>query len=1024
MNKKMLLIGQVLILALILAACGGAAEQPQLSFEDVDFATSPYKHINNGGITDNEEIPYNLDAITGATMTVEGPGMMTSIPLSVREIENNDEGFVRAIYSDSKGEFIYEGLDLYYLLTGMVEGDNGIILTDSAHSVELKDRNRNTISTFEIAEVKAAHEAGRPIILAGGIGTLDEEFIAPFVYDADGDDEHSLGYIEELDNEDGCTKLVYDLEAYGEGQNYQTFTNVAYIYITEESSPGFKHSPLAEDGFGSSKYTDYIIAVGGSALGHQLEFTVEDLESLVSYGDDGQILEGGMGYRDFYSLANSTYWYVNQFEGLDLYKFLIYLGMEDAETMGLAAARTTLIQFLAADGRRSSESFSVDTLSYPDAFGFYNKNSADLSDGSYVSTNADLENTGYPVLLAYGVNQYPYTVNKTDPEYLSGLSNSGGPIRVVFGKTQYHHANGSNQVQYLSEIVVGENIHYNTHLYTTNADHAALAANTLQITVNSEDGTLLNEQQLTVGQLEDLIYAPDTEKNIIDAAKIKDTYQVNLDGSYNNDIYEGLNLYYLLMNYLGLPGTNGNITFSNGSEELTISLDQLFAKGYNSDLGRANQSAILAFAKNGSPLVADNLAPGYLAEIALNPYLDSEPALYQVDNSGGPLQLIIPSTSPDAADAISLANITDITIDLIPDAYAHLSAPYSDLAASEVHFFGEGLEAEKTYTVAELQAKQVLAKTLDFPLMGGDGNSLEYRYRGLGIYDLFMEIGIKNNAGDVIITTADGQSSTYSLSALKKSDYSNYLAPHKADLYPILAYGIGDINADSMQGLPLVDSNTHPGYDAAMANDNGPIMLIMPEGGEADYDGLANVVSIEVTANDVDTWSHRMSDVYEEFLDYQFTLSIVSSEQEWEFIFTVDELEQMEELIVRDDYSVLDLGECEGVDIWKLIQKYAGDIEGIDDPISITAYAEDGYKNDLLSVFYKEGFVEGVADDNGAKKKLIIAYAMRGYPLVDAESHEGYTGLAGNSSGPLRIVAETNQGASVKQVNKIVVTIP
>ena len=60
----------------------------------------------------------------------------------------------------------------------------------------------------------------------------------------------------------------------------------------------------------------------------------------------------------------------------------------------------------------------------------------------------------------------------------------------------------------------------------------------------------------------------------------------------------------------------------------------------------------------------------------------------------------------------------------------------------------------------------------------------------------------------------------------------------------------------------------------------------------------------------------------------------------------------------------------------------------------------------------------------GDRKPLIISYAVNGLPLVDSENHEGYTGLAGNSAGPLRVVAETNQGASVKYVTKLVATIP
>ena len=120
---------------------------------------------------------------------------------------------------------------------------------------------------------------------------------------------------------------------------------------------------------------------------------------------------------------------------------------------------------------------------------------------------------------------------------------------------------------------------------------------------------------------------------------------------------------------------------------------------------------------------------------------------------------------------------------------------------------------------------------------------------------------------------------------------------------------------------------------------------------------------------------------------------------------------------------MLDVGECEGLDIWKFIQLIAGDVKGIDNPVAITAYASDGYKNDLLSVFYRDGFVNGVADENGDVRKLILCYAINGYPLVDSEGHEGYTGLAGNTAGPVRVIAETNQGASVKYCTKLVVTV-
>ena len=85
MKRKSLVLLVAILILLLLTAC---ADGVQLDFSDVDYASSIYKHINNGGITDDKGLPYNVDAITSATLTVEGPGVVTSIPLSMRELEN------------------------------------------------------------------------------------------------------------------------------------------------------------------------------------------------------------------------------------------------------------------------------------------------------------------------------------------------------------------------------------------------------------------------------------------------------------------------------------------------------------------------------------------------------------------------------------------------------------------------------------------------------------------------------------------------------------------------------------------------------------------------------------------------------------------------------------------------------------------------------------------------------------------------------------------------------------------------
>ena len=156
MRKRLLAFA----LAVCMFALGGCGQTIQIDFSGVDYQSSPYKHINNGGVTDDETLPYNVDAITGATLTVEGPGLVTSTPLSIRELENRNDGLVRGVYKDSRGTFIYEGMDLYYLLSQMTDGDNGIQTTEKAYRVQFKDSNRKTISELTLEEIKAAYDAG------------------------------------------------------------------------------------------------------------------------------------------------------------------------------------------------------------------------------------------------------------------------------------------------------------------------------------------------------------------------------------------------------------------------------------------------------------------------------------------------------------------------------------------------------------------------------------------------------------------------------------------------------------------------------------------------------------------------------------------------------------------------------------------------------------------------------------------------------------------------------------------------
>ena len=993
--------------AIVLCGCG----KVEIDNSAIDFSTSVYKHITNGGISTDEHMPYNVDAITGATLTVEGPGVVTSIPLSIREMENRNDGLFRGCYKDSTGWKVYEGMDLYYMLYSMTEGDNGIFLTDKAYKVQLKNSSRATIAELTIEDITKAHEAGRPVLIAYGVGDTDQSQTAPFVFDAKNKGEHSDGYIKKLNNEDGCLKLVYDLKDYSSSVKYKSFSNVAYIYICEETEPGFKHTAAKDKAYNNPDYTDYIITFRGDALGNEFDLTVSQLEDLVKTDKNGNPVKGGMGYSDSYSLANNAYWYVNSYEGLDLYKLLCYLGMPTVEEMGRGKARTTIVSFTATDGRQSTESFSAEALSYPDAFGFYNKNASDQNDGSYVPTNGDLVKTGYPVLLAYGVNNYPYTLTNVDDGYLSGLANNGGPMRVVFGKTQYNHANGSNQVQKLSDVIVGNDVLYNTHKYTDNKTIGKLAEDKLAIVVSNEDGKTLINEKMTVGEIEDVIYGKDVAGNDKSAARVKELYCI--DGKSN--IYEGIKLEYYLMKVVGIPGTVGNVTFSNGKDSKTISLDVLFNEGFNTESGKDGLSAILAYAKNGTPLVESSKSAGYVDSIAMNPFAKSDPDSYTVDNCGGPLMLVVPSSDSKKDNSFVLENINSIKIKIEPDSYAHLKGDAAKLADRTVRLYGEGLSEERSFKVSELESRQTQAKTFDFSILNSKGSMSEQRYRGIPVYELFTELGICNNAGDVTVYADDGSQVTVSLAKLKGQNYTNFKSPDKKPVCAILAYGMGDLSGDITMGTPLT------------AADGGPLKLIVPMSAEDDVNASAcvkNVVAIEVSANEVNTWGHSMSDVFGEFLNYEMSVVIRNDDSEWEYVLTAEQLESLTNLIVREDYSVLELGTCEGVDLWKFAKLIVGDQVDISNPVSVTVYADDGYKNDLLSAVYMDGLENGVLDANGDRKPVIICYALNGVPCVNGEDHEGYTGLAGNTGGPLRIIVENVQGASVKYFNKLVITVP
>lgn len=960
----------------------------------VDYSKSSYKHINNGGLSGSE--PYNVDAITGATLTLEGPGLEASIPLSIREAESQNAGAFRGDYTDIRDgketTLKYEGIRLEYLLRNMTSGETGIKLIDSAYKVLIKNRVRQTIAEFTLEQIKQAEASGKPVIVAYGTSNQDGSNAKPFVYDGEKGTDASLG------NDDGCIKLVYDKSVFSADPNpgYTKFGNMAYIYVAEKTTPGYKHDKAPYD---TPENSEYIITITGDKLGREVNYTVKQIEDMVKY-ENGKPASDGMGYRAEYNLSNSNYWYVNEYEGVKLWDLLKKSGIP--ESMAIGKDSQTIVEFTATDGYKDFDKFTLAQIANPNAFKYYEKNPADLNDGKYISKDADdLRAVGFPVLVAYGVNGYPYVIKNTLDGYKSGLGNDGGPLRIISGKTEYYHANGSRQAKLLDKIIVGKEVNYSTHSGNPDTTYKALASNKLAVTVIGMDGSTLKNQSFTIADIENMIYGSDVKNTEKVKAEVKAFYGVKKGDNVYSDLYEGVDLDYFLKEKVEIPGSKGTITFTSDDSELKVSLDEIFA---------AKGKSILAFAKNGSPMVADKNAGGYVSS-----YIDGAGEKVNVKNDGGPLAILMP-------EAKSLTNVTSIIINLQPDKYAHIEAPYKDLSNNTITIEGPGskLTAPKTFKVSDIESKQNLVVTADYNIKKATSEQ-QIRYRGIDLYSFLRseDVGLQSNASEVVFTAYDGKILTFSLSDVMKNDYLNS-ATKKADLKMILAYGSSSAeNSNIDDGKPLVADKESQGYDAAYANSGGPLYLVIGQKSADDMNSqntLKDVVKITINASAKTSWKHDMSPTYSQYLDTNF-LEIEGTALAKPVKFSLRELEAMDDIILRDNYSYIGEHQHEGLDIWKLLSQKSGLKIGVE-LTSVKVIASDGFSRDILSVFGRDAIEKGIAD--GLDRKIImLSYAANGVPLVADTNSDGYT--SGNDGGPIRMITHLNQGACLKNVVKIVV---
>ncbi len=784
---------------------------------------------------------------------------------------------------------------------------------------------------------------------------------------------------------------------------------VSVVAIARAGSPAEEEAHLAYVGspdpvkanYGQGNYVFDTVEFSGSKMAGPSILSVGDLERLATD------VSSGLGYANTYSLLTSgAEFSKSRFSGVKLYDLLVHLGLD------AAAPPSTPVRVYAADG------YCVTlTLAMVQESARYDCYAA--------KGDATVEQAELPVLLSYAAGGLPLVgptgddpvarVFTADEGYDATADNGGGPIRLTIGQTSVDDFNARLNAKWVSRVVVGD---------ATDATHtgayAGLATSTLGIEIRDSADPVdpLRTETFTVGELEGL--SPSVRK-----------------GNYYDDgvgaHYQGIDLWKFLGAVLDLPAYEGTVTFTSGSGEsasvdlsylrnpaglyaaYTVTRTAALLDDSHADLAITGVRPLLAFAKNGYPLVADEDDDGYVPTAAAG----------VVDNDGGPLAVLLPRDGTHLSDPVFLPDVTGITLSLDIPKDLHTGETYGDLASHEVAFAGNGFDAATTLTVADFEQEFSLMVTHDYGDVPAATGCMECHpdatsdsptncltchslasmlvvhgtmprcvelgptgsYHGIDLLRLLRAQGLTVDAWYVAVTGSDGTSATYSLDDLETTDT------------PVLL-------AFSRSGVPLVESLASAGYDAAAGNAGGPIMLV------SKIQTVADVVSVSVSTK-YGVWTHDRAP-YAAYLPWALTIS--GSEADGNTVLSLDELERLPS--VRDSFAASKGNDAyQGVALRDLL---AGRLAaGVSRPSRITVHGADGYSASL-DVDAVLGGIDSTYQP-GEHRDVILAYAKNGFPLVTSVSSEGYMADARNDDGPIHLVVENSISAWVKGVRAIVV---
>jgi hypothetical protein len=746
------------------------------------------------------------------------------------------------------------------------------------------------------------------------------------------------------------------------------------------SLPVAGHTHLAHAGvvdlpaatYGRGSYLFSSVRFRGSALAGNSVLSVADLETLALDHDFG------MGYANRYSLMTSgSEFGVERFEGLRLADLLLYLGLDPA------APDSTPVRVVAADGY--STQFTLSQIRESGRYACY----AAKDDATVLEANV-------PVLLSFASNGLPLVGPTGDDPvtreftaadgYDETADNIGGPIRLTVGQTSSDDFNARFNAKWVTTIIVGDD---------TEPVHAGETAG-------------LASSELTVRVFDTTQQADPLKTTTFSAGAVESWSSSLMSRGFYDDgagaYYEGADLWQLLAQKVGLPGYEGTATVAAaGGERATVDLAYLRnlgrdhssyaaertvtpAGGLSTSVSVTGLHPLLAFAKNGAPMVAAAGDAGYRA---------TGPAGAVVDNDGGPLAVLLPSDGDLVEEAVFLGGVTRIDVDVRVPRDLHVGDVYGSLVGNRIELGGAGIKSPGALSVADLERRADLMVTHAYGDLSVDGSSDDVPVGATGTYhgvDLLQLLrssfaGLAVDAGTVTVSGTGGEDVSFAVDDLEAADE------------PVLL-------AFSREGVPLVESASSPGYEAAADNQGGPLALV--SGGWTVSGVTAVTVSLQAGL-----WTHA-TPPYAASLGR--TLTISGSEVAATTVLTLGDLEELAS--VRDSFAASKgVGAYQGVALKDLIVGRLA--TGVADPTRVRVFGADGYSVDL-SVGDLLGGIDS-AYQPGQHRDIILAYAKNGYPLVADASSKGYVEDAYNDGGPVHLVVENAISSWVKDVRAIVV---